>query len=391
MLLATIFLAVFLPLLPYNANQIISVASNRLNEGSIISNVGVITLDEVIIRADEPTSFFQNGISLASVLLIIYSIGVLFKSIQFFVRIYKLRMLINYSETTNNEGLKFVYTTKGSAPYSFFHWLFIDPELIKNKTEFNTILSHEKIHAEQGHSYDLIVAEILAIIQWFNPLVYLLKKNIKENHEYITDHEIITNFQDANSYQILLLKHSSILKANILTHNFSYSLLKRRLNIMKKTKNPITFGLRLALLSASLILIFFACSSPEEEKTKTIDIPNTKAETVNKDNPENPVFLAVEDVPEFVGGESAMLEFIKNTIKYPDEAKKEGIQGRVFISFIVEKDGQISNVEVLRGIGGGCDEEAMRVVKSMPNWTPGQQRGNPVRVQFRMPIKFALQ
>lgn len=160
---------------------------------------------------------------------------------------------------------------------------------------------------------------------------------------------------------------------------------------MKKTKNPIAFSLRLALLSASLVLIFFACSSPEEKNKENKDIPNTKVETVNESTTEDPVFLVVEVMPEYIGGESAMYEFIGKNIKYPDEAKKEGIQGRVFLSFVVEKDGQISNVEILRGIGGGCDEEAVRVLKSMPNWTPGQQRGVPVRVQYRMPIKFTLQ
>ena len=100
--------------------------------------------------------------------------------------------------------------------------------------------------------------------------------------------------------------------------------------------------------------------------------------------------MVVEKMPEFVGGEQAMYKYIAGNIQYPDQAKKDGIEGRVYISFIVEKDGRISKVETMRGIGGGCDKEALRVIRNMPNWIPGEQRGEKVRVQYRMPIKFTL-
>jgi TonB family protein len=97
-----------------------------------------------------------------------------------------------------------------------------------------------------------------------------------------------------------------------------------------------------------------------------------------------------EEMPQFPGGEEARLAFIKENLRYPKEAAKVGIKGTVFVSFIVEKDGSITNVELLRGIGGGCDEEAIRVTQLMPNWIPGKQRNKPVRAQFRMPVRFAL-
>jgi protein TonB len=96
-------------------------------------------------------------------------------------------------------------------------------------------------------------------------------------------------------------------------------------------------------------------------------------------------------MPEFPGGEAAMYKFINNIIDYPRMAKESGISGRVFLTFVVERDGSATDVRILRGIGGGCDEEAVRVIKAMPNWTPGKQRGRPVRVQFQMAIKFTLQ
>jgi protein TonB len=103
------------------------------------------------------------------------------------------------------------------------------------------------------------------------------------------------------------------------------------------------------------------------------------------------IFTVVEEQPGYPGGEEARIAFLQTNIKYPEEAKELGIQGKVFVTFVVEVDGSITDVRVLRGIGGGCDEEAIRVIKSMPKWVPGKQRGVPVRVQFNLPIKFTLQ
>jgi TonB family protein len=102
------------------------------------------------------------------------------------------------------------------------------------------------------------------------------------------------------------------------------------------------------------------------------------------------VFLVVESMPDYPGGEEKLYKFLEENIKYPQLAKESGIQGRVFVTFAVEKDGSITNIRVLRGIGGGCDEEAIRVVKAMPKWIPGRQRGKPVKVQYNLPVKFTL-
>ncbi|MDR0365104.1 MAG: energy transducer TonB [Bacteroidales bacterium] len=106
---------------------------------------------------------------------------------------------------------------------------------------------------------------------------------------------------------------------------------------------------------------------------------------------EEEIFEIVEKEPSYPGGDAARLTFLKNNIKYPQIAREAGIQGTVFVGFVVERDGSISNVSIVRGIGGGCDEEAIRVAKMMPKWNPGEQRGKAVRVNYRMPIKFILQ
>ncbi|MFO7998138.1 MAG: energy transducer TonB [Bacteroidales bacterium] len=105
---------------------------------------------------------------------------------------------------------------------------------------------------------------------------------------------------------------------------------------------------------------------------------------------EDVIFTVVEDQPAFPGGEEARIRYLQENLRYPQMAREAGIQGTVFVTFVVERDGSVTDVRVLRGIGGGCDEEAVRVVRNMPRWQPGRQRGQPVRVQFNMPIRFVL-
>jgi protein TonB len=115
------------------------------------------------------------------------------------------------------------------------------------------------------------------------------------------------------------------------------------------------------------------------------------ASPTEEEVPEKTIFQVVEDMPHFKGGEVALMKYLSAHIQYPEMAKEIGVQGTVFVKFVVEPDGSIDQVEIIRGIGGGCDKEAMRVVKSMPKWVPGKQRGKPVRVFFNIPVKFILQ
>lgn len=381
LLLFMILAVVILPLIPYNAAQIVSAASVPLNEIVIYSHFPQYTLDEVVIEAGGQPYFFLHGLSVALLILMVYLSGVLFRLFQFLFRLAQILLLIKRSETIKSDGLTYVLTEKGSPTYSFLHWIFINRDLLKKKDELSVILYHEEIHAQQGHTFDLIIAEILTIIQWFNPFAYLLKKIIKENHEYLTDKEVITNQHNAKAYRVLLLNHSSIIKTNILTHNFSYLLLKRRLKMMKKTKHPIRFGLGMLILAATLIMVVFACSRPEEN--------NPNAVGINKSGTDS-VFTVVETMPEFPGGMDGLVQYLGSNIKYPEEAKDNGIEGRVFVNFIIEKDGSIGKAKILRGIGSGCDKEALRVVSGMPKWKPGIQRDQAVRVRFNLPIRFQL-
>jgi protein TonB len=150
-------------------------------------------------------------------------------------------------------------------------------------------------------------------------------------------------------------------------------------------KSIITFAV--CMTFAMLMNAQVQDSVRSSDKMQIISVETDKKESAII---EEEVFLVVEVMPEFPGGKEALLNYLGENILYPQLARESNIQGTVFVTFIVEPDGSLSKVKVMRGIGGGCDEEAVRVVQAMPNWIPGTQRGKPVRVQFNLPVRFIL-
>ena len=122
-----------------------------------------------------------------------------------------------------------------------------------------------------------------------------------------------------------------------------------------------------------------------------VEAPAGKGNIIEAEIPKNEIYLNVEQSPEFMGGHAAMGEFFRKNLKYPAQAARANVQGRVYISFVVGADGSIENIETLKGIGFGCDEEAERVIKLMPKWKPGRQSGTPVRVRFNLPVAFQME
>jgi protein TonB len=131
----------------------------------------------------------------------------------------------------------------------------------------------------------------------------------------------------------------------------------------------------------------------EELEIKDMDINEADSLVIVEEEEEiieDQIFTIVEQMPKFRGGESDLLNYLSKNIKYPQMAKESGISGIVYVTFVVGKNGKVGEVRVLRGIGGGCDKEAVRVVKNMPDWKAGKQRGKPVSVQYNLPVRFVL-
>lgn len=253
------------------------------------------------------------------------------------------------------------------------------------------MLAHEMEHVRQGHSFDILILELLTIFQWFNPFIWLLKRSLRENHEFLADNGVLKPGVSSANYRLLLL-NSSFIQQPILANNFNYSLIKIRIKMITKIKSSkiaaskLTMGI---LVTAALFMVFgfdYSESLPQEKKTNATQ---TK-EPQKTDQAQDQVFVVVEQMPEFPGGELALREFIAKAIKYPDDAIKAGTQGKVYITFVVSKEGKVVDPKVARGVSPSLDAEALRVVKSLPIWIPGKQRGVNVAVSYTIPIAFAL-
>ncbi|MBD78505.1 MAG: hypothetical protein CL840_06275 [Crocinitomicaceae bacterium] len=139
-----------------------------------------------------------------------------------------------------------------------------------------------------------------------------------------------------------------------------------------------------------LVCISLFAQNQTEKDSMVLEIPLQEVITQDDIDSDDEVFTFVEKMPEFPGGDDGLYKFLGDNIQYPAEAKEQGIEGIVYVTFVIKANGKVTDVEVLRGIGGGCDKEAKRVIKKMPNWTPGTQRGRNVNVQFNLPLRFQL-
>lgn len=308
-------------------------------------------------------------------------------------------------EYDNGKG---IIKEEGRSPFSFFGYVFL-PENKVNTTEAEHIIAHELVHIKKFHSADRLFAEVISIIQWFNPFVYFYKRELIAQHELAADSELISDGVNINEYINSLLAYSGLAVKNSLTNNFN-SLLKRRLEMIHRThKNNIPWSK--ILLTIPLLLIIFAVTaaangylaipadnSLQTDVKKAATPPEAKIITKNDDKTTDKkstggkkIYTYVDHMPQFPGGDDAFLKFLYETIQYPAIAKKAGIQGRVIIQYVVTSKGKIKDVKLLQGIGGGCDEEAMMAVKKSPDWMPGKEKGKYVDVLMSIPISFRVQ
>lgn len=330
-----------------------------------------------------------------------YFIGVLVIAMSLCISIFRLVKLLqnaNQSILLSNN----VYIIESGTPFSFMRNIFV-PRKYMNHPALSSIISHEKAHIRQLHSIDTLLMELLCGILWFNPFVYLMRRELREVHEYLADREVIESGIDIIEYQKVLLAEAISGNPLRITHNFSFNLKNRIIMLLKKNNHT---GMKYTLAVLPLLcLAIIALSFVQPEKTQASEAKNYNAsETSNLQIPDttiksaystpqtdnDQIFMVVENPPSFPGGEKARMAYMAKNITYPIQAKENWIQGTVYVSFVVEKDGSVSNVKILRGIGGGCDEEAIRVIENMPNWKPGTQRDQPRRVQFNTPIQFTL-
>ena len=386
------------------------------------------TAESMDLQAEEVT------VTWIQVALLVYLAGILFFALRNGYSLLKLGGLLksgrkeNLSKYTGDgEKVTLIVHEHDIAPFSWMKYIVISKkDLDENGRE---ILIHELAHIQNRHSWDLLVADICIFFQWFNPASWLLKQELQNIHEYEADETVIEKGVDAKQYQLLLIKKAVGTRLYSMANSFNHSKLKKRITMMLKEKsNPWAKLKYLYMLPVAAIAVT-AFARPEISETaeeisavkvndltaiveakvtKTIE-EAVQVSTVLKDTAKpvevkyipaevgdklqgSPVFEMVEQMPEFPGGGmSAALEYIQKNMQYPESAKENGTQGRVTVQFVVDKAGNVTEPKVLRPVDKELDAEAIRLVKSMPKWKPGMQKGQAVAVKFTMPVLFRLE
>ena len=382
------------------------VANHQLKNMLETVHIPVYSIPEVVITGNTNAhiNYFPQVILAVYILIsCLFFFRMLF---QIGTTVYKLhhtkKKIINGQTIYESQGLK--------TPFSFFHWIVLDPSQYSD-TELQEIMMHETTHVEQVHSADTMLAELLCVVCWFNPFAWLLKMEIRMNLEFLADRSVLSSGCLAEHYQFHLLRLSYHKAAAKITNNFNFSLLKKRIFMINKKQTPYRSLWKYTLiLPVVAILLFYNCTlqtkAESDKKTNetliyaesTIQDPSQPGNEMNNgqeakvtyQDKKHEVFNHVEEMPTFPGGEAVLFKWLQENVIYPKVAEEQGIEGTVYIKFIVKPDGSVDEVEIKKGLDPSCDREAVRAIKKMPNWNPGKQNGKTVYVYFTLPVRFKL-
>ena len=356
----------------------------------------------------------ENGFSVYTLFLASLALGGVILLFRFFWRISPFFKLVNNKKSKKYKGFNLVFLYDEGSPFSFFKWIFWPKMKGLSETETQIALQHELVHVKQYHSLDIILFELLLALNWFNPFFWLIGSCLREQHEFLADKGAVTKDVSKQNYmQILAYMSTGGIDYKPIFNNFNKSYLKKRIIMLNKNTNvKKSMGRVLFVLPIIAILLFaFACNNTDSKNSEIVEKSNKKVEAkaeakVEKQkvekrvkeeavqktetDSEDEIFKVVEVMPTFPGGDKARMKYLSGAVVYPQKAKEDGVQGTVYVGFVVEKDGAVSDVKIMRGLGSGCDEAAMSAIEKMPNWNPGTQRGKAVRVAYTIPIRFTL-
>jgi TonB family protein len=377
-------------------------------------NTVAVFLDTVTVGPGGGEKFQQQVSGGPGILTLVYLAGAAVVLGMFLVRIIQMMLLVRRSSPGKGRGYRLMFFNRDISPFSFFNMIFLSSRMAEHD-DLQTILAHERVHIRQAHSLDLVLAEILVVVQWFNPFAWLIRQELRNIHEYLADDGVISNGTPIPEYQQLVLDETMGIQVNRLANNFKISQVKNRIIMMTKKRSGY-WSRGKALLALPVLvaagLVFSAHSAnlnipKENAKAQTIknDIFLSTPDTVKKEVKKEaaPVKkepaktqeihftpMTPDEQPTYPGGDEARVKFLMENVKYPATALKDTLQGKVIVSFIVQKDGSITDVKVVRSVRKDLDEEAIRVVKLMPKWNPGKLKGEVIICAMNLPINFKL-
>lgn len=314
------------------------------------------------------------------IILVIYLAGIMVTGIRLLDEILSLLVLI--AKHKNGETNIIRLKNHNTSGFSAFGYIFIDAGVIPE--EVDEIIRHEQKHLDDHHFFDILFIELIKVFQWFNPFIYLFDRSLREVHEFQADEECLNSGIPIPSYQGMIL--NQVFRTSVFNASNSFSnptLIKKRMIMMTKKRSKALANLKILLVIPVLVLLLISFSTCAVKKNSTKVVTEVA-------NAEPEPFVVVEEMPMFPGGDSALLKHIAESVKYPESAKANGIQGRVILRFCITETGTVNKVSVLRGVDPALDAEAIRVVSLLPLFKPGRQGGKAVPVWFMVPITFAL-
>lgn len=405
----------------------------------------------------------NESLSLSSFMLVVYCSGIiiaLFRTIATFV---KLSKIIHSGERIYTDKFTIIITSDlHIAPFSWMKHIVMSRNDYESSSD--VIIAHESRHLKLNHWIDLLAAQLIAILQWFNPTAWLMREELKTVHEYQADEAVIESGANIKEYQMLLIKKAVGARFPSLANSLNHSKLKKRVTMMYKSKSTIGRRLRAVAIIPAGILAIMAINLPvvasaiDNVSAAAITLPSDDKGTKNEQNAQKlqlsgkvinisskadttrttstssklPIYIngkkqdssfdinsistndieaisivksgdnpgtyitlksgttaqKQEKMAEFPGGESELLKWIGQNIKYPENVLKENISGNTVIMFQINENGAIGETKIMQSVHPDIDKEVTRVIKSMPKWTPASIDGNPVAIWYTLPIAF---
>lgn len=402
--------------------------SLSIDEPTVVNN-GMVQVEQLLVAGVTGENTQPAGLTLVQVLFMVYMVGVVVSVGREIVSLAGLYKLISGRDhVTIDNGIRIIVLDGDVAPFSWFN------NIVISRSDYESgrreILIHEMAHISHHHSLDILLCNVLLIFQWFNPAVWLLRRELRNIHEYEADEAVLASGANAAEYQLLLIRKAVGERLFSMANNLNHNSLKKRITMMlTKRSNPWNrVKVLLTVPVAAVAVVAFATPKAEslsreiEHESDAIVSSVVKStsdkaalvaqgktsgeETVNAmgradntliDNDiqrmtsmDDDVYEVVEKMPEFPGGIAELMKYLSSNIKYPVEAHKAGIQGRVVVSFIVNKDGTVKDAKIVRSVDKSIDAEALRVISAMPKWLPGYQNGKAVKVRYTVPVTFRL-
>ena len=254
------------------------------------------------------------------------------------------------------------------VPFSWMNHIVISEKDYEENGE--NILLHEQAHIACKHSWDVVWLSLVEVLQWFNPFVWMLSKEIQDIHEYEADLTVLHKGINARDYQLLIIQKVVGSGSYTFANNFNHSSLKKRITMMIKEKSNPWARLKYLYILPIVAICMIACTQSAKSTMS---------------------YEEVEVKPEYPGGMGELGKLLNSNLKYPLISFKNGVQGEVLVQFVFDKEGNVEEVTVFKGVDPYLDAEALRVIKMMPKWKPGKHEGKEVNVKCTIPVGFRLQ